>query len=105
MLSFHPRSPLAACLIAASVLLAGCEKKITSEVFEKIQTGMTKTQVENLLGGSGSDETASGTSISGAGIASGNSKPESTYVWKDGNASITVIFKEGKVVQKSKAGL
>ena len=99
------RSSILALCLAASLLLAGCDKKVTAEVYDKITVGMTKTQVENLLGGEGADETASGTSISSAGIGSGNNKTEQTIVWKDGNAAITVVFKDGKVAQKSKAGL
>lgn len=85
------------------VAMVGCEKKVTVENFDKIQNGWSKTQVENLLG-SGTDETASGTSISGAGIPDSKAAAEKTYVWRDGGLTITVIFKDGKVVQKTKVG-
>ena len=83
--------------------LVGCEKKVTVENFDKIQIGWTKTQVENLLG-SGTDETASGTSISGAGIPDNKAAAEKTYVWREGGLTLTIIFKDGKVVQKEKVG-
>lgn len=89
-------------LISLSAMV-GCEKKVTVENYDKIQVGWTKTQVENLLG-SGTDETASGTSISGAGIPDTKAAAEKTYVWRDGGLTITLVFKDGKVVQKEKVG-
>lgn len=98
------RAVCVACLLAAAVLLPGCESKITSENYDRISVGMTRQAVENILG-SGTDETASGTSISSAGIADSKSSNEKTFVWREGGATITVVFKDGKVVEKSKTGM
>jgi len=99
------RSSLAACIAIASLFLTACESKVTADSFEQIKIGMTMTQVETLMCASGTDQTASGTSISSAGIGDSKASPEKTIVWKDGNATITVVFKDGKVVHKSTAGM
>ena len=94
----------AAILIALTLSLAACEEKtISDDSFNQIKTGMTRAEVENLLGFSGTDDTSSGTSISGAGLASGTDSSEKTYTWKAGATTVTVIFKDGKVIHKQKS--
>lgn len=82
-------------------LLVACEQKITAANFDKITNGMTLGQVENMLG-SGEDVTASGVSISYGGVADVKKSPEKTMIWKGKSITVTVVFKDGKVVQKSK---
>lgn len=102
------RSPLLpALLLVCALTLAGCDQGgvVTLENFEQIQTGMTQAQVEKILG-SGKDETpAAGYSIGGGGTLSSKASPEKIFVWREGQYSITVIFKDGKVVEKSKTGI
>jgi hypothetical protein len=98
-----PTAVAAAVLLVCSVL-GGCESKVTAENYEKIQNGMTLAKVEEILG-SGTDDTSSGGfGVSSGGVLDSKANPEKTYIWREGGLQIQVIFKEGKVVQKSKTG-
>jgi len=99
------RGSLLALSLAGAVFLAACESKITQESFDKIETGMSQTQVEKLLGGKCTDETPSGTSITGAGVADSRKAAAKILRWKDGSKSIVVVFRDGKVFEKMKDGL
>ncbi len=90
-------------LVMSLAVLAGCENKVTDKSYQQITTGMSQSQVEKILGGSGADDTShAGVSISGAGVGSSAAAPEKTAVWKGKELTIQVIFKDGKVVSKSK---
>lgn len=104
MTLLQPRLWCAFAVLSLAIILPGCDSKLTAANYDKVTTGMTRQAVENILG-AGTDDTASGTSISSAGIADSKAAAEKTYVWKEGGAVITIIFKDGKVVQKSKTGL
>lgn len=98
------RAVFASVALASAVLLAGCESKVTAENYDKVQNGMTLSQVEGLLG-SGTDDTASGGfGVSSGGVLDSKANPEKTYVWRENGVQIQVVFKYGKVVQKSKTG-
>lgn len=94
--------------LAALVLLlalAACEARVTRENFEKVSDGMTYAQVQAILG-SGEDQTATGTGISGYGLATPEARSHrKVYVWKDGHKTITIVFDNGKVVEKIAQGL
>ncbi|MGD9688543.1 MAG: hypothetical protein AB7K52_03735 [Phycisphaerales bacterium] len=92
-------------MLALAVVLGACEAKVTKENYDQIDTGMSLAQVRKLLGGSGVDETPSGTSITGAGIADSRSVKVEVYRWRDGNRHIVVTFKDGKVFEKVQEGL
>ncbi|MFN7020280.1 MAG: hypothetical protein ACK4WH_02990 [Phycisphaerales bacterium] len=98
------RTTLSAAAVCVCLFLAACEQKDLAAGFEKIASGMTLSQVENLMG-SGNDETpAGGYGVGSGGMLDSKANPEKTYVWRDGGVSYTVVFKDGKVVQKSRAG-
>ncbi len=98
------RVAIASMALASAVLFAGCESKVTAENYDKVQNGMSLSQVEGILG-SGSDDTASGGfGVSSGGVLDSKANPEKTYVWRENGVQIQVIFKDGKVVQKSKTG-
>lgn len=92
---------LAAMLI---VPLAGCESKVTAEAFDQLKVGMTMSEVEHLLGGSGTEDASpAGLEISGAGAGSTKGpSSDKTYVWKGDGVTIILVFADGKVVQKTK---
>lgn len=101
------RTPRLLTALCACTLLIACEAKLTQENFARIKKGMTLADVQTILGSSGTEDTsASGMSISGAGIA-GSSKEskEHIYVWKEGDSTITVIISDGKVVEARQTGL
>ncbi len=80
-------------------LAAGCSgaKGVSQSNFEKIENGMTLSQVEAILG-----EGKEGASVAGAiGEMAGQG---AAYVWEDGDKKITVMFKDDKVVSKTKVG-
>lgn len=92
-----PRHLILTAVTALLVLFVGCSK-VTPENYEKIQTGMTSAQVEQILG--------KGTEQSGAGIAIGDlSGSAKTVTWESGEKSITVTFANDKVVMKVQKGL
>jgi hypothetical protein len=84
-------------------LAAGCTDAVSEESFTQITPGMTRSQVEGILG-AGEKEDRSGVSISGAGIAGGSAAGSSTttYSWKSGQKQIIVEFKDDKVVHARK---
>lgn len=100
-----------ACVaIVASIALApaGCEEeveRITLENYNLIKVGMTKVEIETLLGGPGTRQEVTGTGISAAGIASATRSVQDTYVWKKGYKEISVTFVADRVVGYGQAGL
>ncbi len=99
------RASFLVALLLGLILLAGCEAKITRENFDKIETGMSQSKVEKLLGGKGLDETPSGTSITGAGVIDSKKAASTIFRWKDGAKYIVVTFRDGKVFEKQQDGL
>jgi len=93
-------------LAVVAGFVGGCEEKITQENYLAIKPGMALHEVEQILGSKGEADSASGVSISGAGIASGGSTSsrQSNYSWKKGRKEISVVIEGGKVVTSSKAG-
>jgi hypothetical protein len=78
-------------------LFVGCSK-VTSENYEKIQTGMTLAQVEQILG--------KGNERSGGGITIGDVGASAKVVkWGSDDKSITATFTNDKLVMKAQKGL
>lgn len=91
-----------AALLAMTLLLAGCESKVTAANYDKVTNGMSRSQVEKILG-SGTDDTSSaGYGVSTGGVLDSKAAPETTLVWRENGMVIQVILKDGKVVQKTK---
>jgi hypothetical protein len=89
-------------------LLVACEGKINDDNYDRIQTGMSYSAVTDILG-SGEEQTATGTSISGSGMLGGSSgapklETQRTYLWRDRNREINITFIDDKVAVKSKLG-
>ncbi len=89
--------------------LAGCGAgKVTKENFAKIKNDMTLQQVEAILGSGskqGGDASAMGAQF---GVDIGASAPPPStvdYLWERGNKSITITFRNGKVVATKNSGL
>jgi hypothetical protein len=82
--------------------------KVTKDNFEKIKNDMTVRQVEEILG-EGTRTGGDGANVAGQfgiDVTGGASAPSSgmDYMWESGRKSITVTFKQGKVVQKRSSG-
>lgn len=83
---------------------AGCEQKLTDEKFEQLKQGMTGQEVEGILGcGGGTDETQGGFNVGSSGV-SGGGGVDRVYVYKSGDRSVTVVYRDGKAVQYNKTG-
>ena len=97
---------LAALALGMLAFAVSCGPTFDQELYDKITVGMAQSEVEDLLGGAGSEET--GMSISSAGIASTDNRASrnQTFTWKsnDLKQQITVTFKDGKVLNKAKSG-
>lgn len=92
-------------LVASLCCLAACEqKKLDQATYDQVKVGMTYEQVKGVLGGDGEDQTTTGVGIGSGGVASGGTASEKIYVWKDGNKSIAVNIKDGKVTNVTKFG-
>ena len=73
-------------------LWAGCGSKVSKENFDKIQTGMTVEEVQDILG-EGQNASA-GVSVAGLSVTG------DVYEWSHEGTAIRVVFKDGKVVEK-----
>ena len=78
-------------------VFVGCSK-VTAANYDKINTGMTVSEVEEILG-KGTEKAG----VAGAvGKVAGSGK---ILTWGDENKSITVTFANGKVAAKAKEGI
>ena len=88
---------LRVAVVCLLLLVSGCAR-VSRENYEKIETGMTLSQVESILG--------RGTEQSGVGGAIGDVGGSAKVVrWGDENRSITVTFVNDQVVAKAQQGL
>lgn len=86
--------------LATVALLAGTVacSKVTKENYDKIQTGMTLSEVEAILG--------KGTEKAGVGGAVGNLVASGKVIsWGDDKKGITITFANDKVITKMATGL
>ena len=85
-------SRLSATLLVGSMLIAGnscSEKRITRANVDEVQEGMSKKQVESILGPP--------TSIDNKDFIV---MKKTTYVYRQGKETVTVVFKDDKVQSK-----
>jgi hypothetical protein len=98
-----------ALALALCLLVPACVKsKVTRANFDKITNGMTMEEVEKVLG-KGEKETGDGSNVAGQFGVAVTGTPTvgggETYKWESSKATITVTFRQGKVVGKSEKGL
>lgn len=87
-------------LFGALFLLASCSSKINSENYNKINNGMSKSEVQAILG-EGESQAESSVDM---GEYGGNISSEA-MTWQDGMKVISITFSNGKVLAKAKTGL
>jgi hypothetical protein len=87
--SWRSMMSLLAAVTVLVVCVAGCGPRINKANFDKVQTGMTQTQVQAILGEPTEASSVDLPVFSGT-VAS----------WKSGDTTITVQFVNGKVVAK-----
>jgi hypothetical protein len=92
-----------------SLTVPGCGKsKVTMENYDKTRPDMTLSQVEAILGpGTKNEGDGEGVALQfGVNVsAGGRSGGGEAYTWEDGSKTITVYFRQGKVVNKQPSGL
>ena len=79
-------------------LLAGCGSPINKSNYERIENGMTVSQVEGILG-RGTEQSSSDASFAGMSMSA------KQIVWQEGNQIITITFMNDKVQAKAQLGL
>jgi outer membrane protein assembly factor BamE (lipoprotein component of BamABCDE complex) len=96
----HVRRTLVAVLLAGLVLstVSGCGSKVNQSNFDKVKTGMTRAEVEDILG-KPTEESGGAAAIPGISVSG------KIATWKDGDKVITVTFANEKVVTKGSQGL
>jgi hypothetical protein len=83
--------------LLAGTMLVGCGSKVSKSNYDKIETGMTMEEVEGILGSG--EKASAGVSVGGLEVTG------AVYEWTDGDKTITVVFKDDKVVSKTQTGL
>jgi hypothetical protein len=110
-LSKLPRLACFAFLGVVCLAVAACgNPKVNKANYEKIETGMTLAQVEEILGKGKKEEGGDGSVMAAqAGVdVSGGEAPRKvgdTYLWENDTKTITVYFLHGKVTNKQSKGL
>jgi hypothetical protein len=87
---------LITCLFC--LFLSGCGSPISKSNYDRIETGMSISEVQGILG-KGSEQASSDASFGGISM---NAKQ---MTWQDGNRIITVTFMNDKVQGKAQMGL
>jgi hypothetical protein len=87
--------------------LSGCKSKVTKANFDKITEGMDLADVEKILGrGTKQGDGVGVANQFGVELPVAKGTPNTDiYTWEKDNASITVIFFNGKVKTKIEKGL
>jgi outer membrane protein assembly factor BamE (lipoprotein component of BamABCDE complex) len=87
---FNLRSTLALALAVVLCLQAGCsDKRITKANVDEVTEGMSKKQVESILGPP--------TSIDSKDFVVTKT---TTYVYRQGKDTVTIVFKDDKLLSK-----
>jgi hypothetical protein len=81
------------------------EDPVNEANFAQIKIGMSLHEVETIMGGAGErEETPTGMSISGAGIAGAASNKVERYIWRSGPAMISVEVRDNKIASVGRVG-
>ncbi len=97
---------LAVVAAAVCVVLAACSGDISQETFDQIRVGMSLSEVQGIMGADGEKQDTTEMSISSAGVLGSKESRQELWVWTSTNRKqeISVEFRDGKVVSKSKRG-
>ena len=87
-------------ILLLAIILISCSGKINKENYDKISNGMSKSEVESILG-EGESNASSSVDL---GEYGGNIRSE-VMTWQSGSKVITVTFTNDKVDVKAQTGL
>jgi hypothetical protein len=91
-------------VLALCLLVGACKSKVTKANYDRIKEGMTLAEVEAILG-KGTKDTGDGSNVAGQfGVALPQpavSGAGDIYKWEGGAGTITLTFRDGKVVHRS----
>src|SRR5438552_3144053 len=87
-------------VLVVCLLVPACKSKITKTNYDKIADGMTLKEVEAILGeGAKQSDGAGIPAAHGIAVAGINTRAE-VYVWESGDRTITLTFRDGKVIHR-----
>ena len=87
---FNPRFLVTVLIVAVAGLQAGCsDKRITKANVDEVTEGMSKKQVESILGPPTSIDTKDFVVTK-----------TTTYVYRQGKDTVTIVFKDDKLQSK-----
>lgn len=102
-----------AVVALALAMCVGCGSKITKSNYDKIQTGMSQSQVESILG-KGSEQASIDVpsfeanidipGLSSRGSVRASSLSTKGVIWQDGQKGIAITFINDKVAKKEQSG-
>ena len=94
-------------ILLMCLLLPACKSKVNKANYEKVKDGMTLAEVEKILG-KGDKETGDGSNVAGQFGVAIDAAPTSgggdVYIWENGNNTIRLTFRGGKLVHKGATG-
>lgn len=104
--AFVQACTLITCVAGSALVLSGCgEDPVNETNFAQIKVGMTLHEVETIMGGAGErEETPTGMSISGAGVAGASSNNVERFIWRSGPAMISVEVRDNKIASVGRVG-
>ncbi len=94
--------------LVSCLMLSGCSGKVNKANYDKVNTGMTVSEVEGILG-KGEEQASTGVGIPGIageipGVGNiaipGGGMSAKVVKWQDGNRIITITFVGDKVMTK-----
>jgi len=98
----QPRNEVVTALMLAAfvvtIMLSGCGERVTKENYDKIQTGMSLAQVEEILG-KGAAKGSGGANIGALSVSGGS------YEWQSNGKTISIVVLNDKVMTKMQSGL
>ncbi len=87
--------------LAFSVFLVACATSVTMDNYVKIETGMSKSEVEAILGPGNSQATSS----VDMGELLGGEITSEVVTWQEGMGVISITFSNDEVLAKAQSGL
>ena len=91
-------------ILVALAPVSGCGSKISEANYYRVQYGMTEEEVEELLGPAHQEESPRRVAATAA-SATTRPSPDKVKSWTRGELTISVVFRDGVVVQRSAYGI